>query len=189
MADSMEQFTEQAKAGVRICLEEGADRAAVIDTARIPFDKGLRAYCAANACGCYDKNWACPPGVGEPDEVIARAKGYRRALVFQAVGRLEDSFDFEGMVAAERRFGELAERIRRRMAETLSRYLLLTAGGCSLCPVCAKAENQPCRFPDRAISSLEAYCIQVSRLAAACGMPYHSGENTITNFGACLFDE
>ena len=112
MADSMEQLTEQAKAGVRICLEEGADRAAVIDTARIPFDKGLRAYCAANACGCYDKNWACPPGVGEPDEVIARAKGYRRALVFQAVGRLEDSFDFEGMVAAERRFGELAERIR-----------------------------------------------------------------------------
>ena len=73
MADSMEQLTEQAKAGVRICLEEGADRAAVIDTARIPFDKGLRAYCAANACGCYDKNWACPPGVGEPDEVIARA--------------------------------------------------------------------------------------------------------------------
>ena len=61
MADSMEQFTEQAKAGVRICLEEGADRAAVIDTARIPFDKGLRAYCAANACGCSDKHWACPP--------------------------------------------------------------------------------------------------------------------------------
>ena len=82
-----------------------------------------------------------------------------------------------------------SRRLRRRMAETLSRYLLLTAGGCSLCPVCAKAENQPCRFPDRAISSLEAYCIQVSRLAAACGMPYHSGENTITNFGAFLFDE
>ena len=46
MADSMEQFTEQAKAGVRICLEEGADRAVVIDTARIPFDKGLQALAA-----------------------------------------------------------------------------------------------------------------------------------------------
>lgn len=183
----MDDAIIQTEEWVRICLEEGADRAAVIDTARIPFDKGLRAYCAANACGCYDKNWACPPGVGEPDEVIARAKGYRQALVFQAVGRLEDSFDFEGMMAAGRRFAELAERIRGRVAAMMPGYLLLTAGGCSLCPVCAKVENQPCRFPDKAISSLEAYCIQVSRLAAACDMPYHSGENTVTNFGAFLF--
>lgn len=170
-----------------ICLEEGAARAAVIEVAKIPFDKGLRAYCAANACGSYGKNWACPPGVGEPDEVIARARQYRYALVFQAVGQMEDSFDFEGMEAAGRRFGETAERIRSRVADQIPGYLLLTAGGCSVCPVCAKVEDKPCRFPDKAISSLEAYCIQVSRLAAACGMPYHNGPNTVTNFGAFLF--
>lgn len=153
-----------------ICLEEGAARAAVIEVAQIPFDKGLRAYCAANACGSYGKNWACPPGVGEPDEVIARARQYRYALVFQAVGQMEDSFDFEGMEAAGRRFGETAERIRSRVADQIPGYLLLTAGGCSVCPVCAKVEDKPCRFPDKAISSLEAYCMQVSRLRqpAAC---------------------
>lgn len=189
MADSMEQLTEQAKAGVRICLEEGADRAAVIDTARIPFDKGLRAYCAANACGCYDKNWACPPGVGEPDEVIARAKGYRRALVFQAVGRLEDSFDFEGMVAAERplrRAGgkdppphggdavPLSSAHRRRLLPLPG----LRQGGKSALP-----------FPRQ--GHILSGGLLHPGFPAGRGLrdAYHSGENTITNFGAFLFDE
>ena len=48
---------------------------------------------------------------------ISRARQYRYALVFQAVGQMEDSFDFEGMEAAGRRFGETAERIRSRVAD------------------------------------------------------------------------
>lgn len=171
-----------------ICLEEGADQAAIIETRRLPFDKQLRAYCAANVCGCYGQNWACPPDVGEPDELIARIVGYRNALVFRAVGRLEDSFDFEGMMAAGRRFEELAQRIRKRIGPRFPDYLLLTAGGCTHCPACSKTEGLPCRFPDRAVSSLEAYCIQVSQLATVCNMPYHSGPHTVTNFGAFLFD-
>ena len=171
-----------------ICLEEGAARAAVIEVAKIPFDKGLRAYCAANACGSYGKNWACPPGVGEPDEVIAQARQYRYALVFQAVGQMEDSFDFEGMEAAGRRFWETAERIRGRVADQMPGYLLLTAGGCSLCPVCAKRERKPCRFPELAFASLEAYCVNVSSLAPLCGMKYINGQNTVTYFSAVFYN-
>nr|WP_305142352.1 DUF2284 domain-containing protein [uncultured Acetatifactor sp.] len=44
----------------------------------------------------------------------------------------------------------------------------------------------PCRFPDMAISSLEAHGINVSRLAAECGMKYINGQNTVTYFGAVL---
>ena len=64
-----------------ICRAEGAADARVIDTGKIPFDPKLRSYCAANACGSYGRNYACPPHVGEPDELIARAKSYRRALL------------------------------------------------------------------------------------------------------------
>ena len=44
-----------------------------------------------------------------------------------------------------------------------------------------------CRFPDRAMSSLEAYGVNVSELAVQCGMRYINGENTVTYFGAVFF--
>ncbi len=171
------------------CLEQGAFKARVIDTDSIPFDKGLRAYCEANMCGSYDKNWACPPGVGEPDELIARAGGYSHALVFQTVGELEDSFDLEGMEAAAARHAAVAEAVRGRVTGEMSSYLFLTAGGCTVCKTCARAEDKPCRFPEKAISSLEAYCINVAALAGRCGMKYINGKDTVTYFGAILFQD
>nr|WP_242837443.1 DUF2284 domain-containing protein [Desulfitobacterium metallireducens] len=40
--------------------------------------------------------------------------------------------------------------------------------------------NKPCRFPDKAILSLEAYCIDVTILANLCNMQYINGQNTVT---------
>jgi hypothetical protein len=36
--------------------------------------------------------------------------------------------------------------------------------------------------------SLEAYGVNVSALASAAGMKYINGQNTVTYFGAVLFD-
>ena len=47
----------------------------------------------------------------------------------------------------------------------------------------------PCRFPEKAIPSLEAYGINVSRLASAAEMKYINGQNTVTYFGMVLFEE
>ncbi|MBM3708346.1 MAG: DUF2284 domain-containing protein, partial [Actinobacteria bacterium] len=38
------------------------------------------------------------------------------------------------------------------------------------------------------ISSLEAYCMNVSTLAGLCNMKYINGQNTVTYFGAFLFN-
>ena len=176
------------EAMIAACLEAGAYKAAVVDVAQIPFDKGLRAYCEANACGSYGKNWACPPAVGEAEELIDRVKTFDKALVYQTVGTLEDSFDLEGMEEAAAHHGQVSAAIQRALSDVLpSRQLMLTVGGCTLCPVCARVEDKPCRFPDKALSSLEAYCINVSSLAPRCGMRYINGENTVTYFGAVLY--
>ena len=172
---------------VEISLRCGADRATVIPVEDIPFDPGLRAYCEANVCGCYGKNYACPPGVGPAEEVIAKARRHERALVLQSIGRLEDSFDWEGMRRAAERHAEIAAATAGELRERGLAFLQLGAGGCTVCPVCAQAEGTPCRFPDRAVSSLEAYCVNVSALAAQCGMKYINGENTVTYFSAYLF--
>ena len=56
--------------------------------------------CESNACGNYGRSYMCPPDVGEVETLMGRLKDYRLALVYQTVGTLEDSYDFEGMMEA-----------------------------------------------------------------------------------------
>ena len=174
---------------VKICIEAGAYKAFILTTDKIPFDESLRSYCEANICGNYGKNYACPPGVGDGIELIEKAKKYRKALIFQTVNQIEDSFDFDGMKEAASKHSKIADTINKYMKKQSDNYLQLTAGECSVCKVCAQIENKPCRFPDRAISSLEAYCMNVSILAELCNMKYINGQNTVTYFGAFLFSQ
>ena len=172
---------------VKTCIEAGAHRAFVIATDNIPFDKNLRSYCEANICGNYGKNYECPPSIGDSKELIEKAKKYKKALVFQTVTQIEDSFDFEGMKEAALKHSNIADTINKDIKKQSDNYLQLTAGKCSVCEVCALVENKPCKFPDKAISSLEAYCMNVSILAELCHMKYINGKNTVTYFGAFLF--
>ncbi len=164
----------------------GFDRTAEIAVSEIAFEPSLIDLCKMNTCGNYGKNYTCPPLVGEPQELIRRAKTYQTAVVFQKIYPLEDSFDIEGMDAARRRFRSALEDVQAVCQTRLTDYLLLGAGGCSCCDCCAAQTDEPCRFPEKAIPSLEAYAINVSSLAAACGMRYINGANTVTYFGAVL---
>ena len=169
-------------------LELGATKANVIDVKSIVFDPVFREICASNACGQYGKCWTCPPDVGEIDKLIAEAKGYSHGLVYQTVSRLEDGYDFEGMIEAGNIHNQLAHEIRKALSsEAFSKVLHLGAGGCRLCKVCAKKTNESCRFPALAMRSLEAYGIHVSKLAESAGMKYINGQDTVTYFGVVLF--
>ena len=110
--------------------------------------------------------------------------------MYQLVGQLEDSYDFEGMMEAARRHGELSLALSKLFAGLpFPRKLQLGAGGCHVCETCAKRTGEPCRHPDLALPSLETYGVDVSALAAASGMKYINGQNTVTYFGALLFCE
>jgi len=172
---------------IKKCIESGAFKAFLINVDEIPFDENLRSYCELNYCGSYNENYACPPSVGDVKEVISRAKNYKKALIFQTVTRIKDSYDIEGMQEAALKHSEVANLINEDIKMRYDNYLHLTAGGCSICPVCAKVEDKPCRFPEKAISSLEAYCMNVLTLAELCNMKYINGENTVTYFGSFLF--
>ncbi|NLF79678.1 MAG: DUF2284 domain-containing protein [Clostridia bacterium] len=174
---------------IAIALAAGAHKAQVVAVGDIPFNPVFRKMCEMNSCGKYGKSWMCPPDVGEIDRLIAEAQSYTYALVYQTIGLLEDSFDIEGMLAAGERHNHMVERIKEQIATfDLPRTLHLGAGGCGVCPRCAKMDNQPCMYPDRAMSSLEAYGVSVSDLAMISGMKYINGTNTVTYFGALFFD-
>lgn len=170
-------------------LAWGACRVGIVPVEKIEFTPVFRKMCESNACGMYGRSWMCPPCVGPVEELIAKARTYRKALVYQTVDALEDSYDFEGMMEAGRRMNDLTQRIRSELGQQFGAGALhLAAGGCRLCPVCAKQTDEPCRFPDKALASLEAYGINVSSLAALAGMKYINGPDTVTYFGAVLFD-
>ena len=76
----------------------GAYKAGVVDLQDVRFDRAFRAMCETNACGNYGKCWMCPPDAGDIDALMNEAKSYQKALVYQTVGTLEDSYDFEGMM-------------------------------------------------------------------------------------------
>ena len=169
-------------------LDLGAYKASVISTSEITLDRAFRDMCASNACGVYGKCYMCPPDVGDIDELMAEVANYGYALVYQTVSELEDSFDFEGMVEAKKRTYPLAQSMREIFKSCgIKKVLHLGAGGCGVCKSCAKQTGEPCRFPEKAMPSLEAYGFNVSALAKSAGMKYINGQNTVTYFGAVLF--
>ena len=167
----------------------GGYKASVISTKDISCDRCFRDMCASNACGVYGKCYMCPPDVGDIDKLMNEISEYSYALVYQTVTELEDSFDFEGMIEAKKKSYPLAQSLRGLFDDNgIEKVLHLGAGGCGVCKTCAKQTGEPCRFPEKAMPSLEAYGINVSELARAAGMKYINGQNTVTYFGAVLFD-
>ena len=166
----------------------GSFKANIIKTENIVTDSVFRDICASNACGMYGRCYMCPPDVGDMEELMRDVSNYDYALVYQTVTELEDSFDFEGMIEAKKKSYPLAQSLRKVFADmNISKVLHLGVGGCGVCETCAKKTNEPCRFPEKAMPSLEAYGVNVSELAKSSDMKYINGQNTVTYFGAVLF--
>ncbi|MEA4965174.1 MAG: DUF2284 domain-containing protein [Oscillospiraceae bacterium] len=138
----------------------------------------IRAMCAADKCHAYNKNWTCPPLCGTLEECAARLVQHRSGLLVQTVAQLEDEFDVETMIEAEKAhlaaFHQLAAELRKAEPDALC----LGTGGCRICGTCALPE--PCRFPERACASLEGYGLLVSDLCKQNGLPYYYGKGTVT---------
>lgn len=168
-------------------LEQQARAFAIVDTEGIRFDPAFRAACETNACGFFGACWMCPPDVGELSALRANVESFDRALVFQTVQQIADSFDIEGMQRGARAHNRLIVRLRRAAEQAQIDCLLLGAGACGGCSVCARRKDEPCAHPERAVIPLEAAGIDVSQLAWLSGLPYMNGKNTVTYFGALLF--
>ncbi len=160
----------------------------VVETSEIPFHPDVRMYCEKNTCRKYGTSWACPPGVGTFEECRDRCLQYTHMLVLTKKYDLEDSFDYEGMVAGHADFAETCDKLADFLTGRISDFLLLSNEGCPRCETCTYPDT-PCRFPDRLHPSVEAFGILVSLLAKAAGINYINGKDTVTYFGALLYSE
>ncbi|MBQ7839342.1 MAG: DUF2284 domain-containing protein [Lachnospiraceae bacterium] len=171
-------------------LSLGAFRAEIVEVKDITLDASFRKLCESNACGNYGRNYMCPPDAGDIYELMDQIRIYDKALIYQTVRGLEDSYDFEGMMQAGSLHNQLAQKLWDYTDELQSedfcgkKILHLGAGGCRLCSVCGKVTGAACAHPDRAMRSLETCGINVSLLAQLAGMCYINGLDTVTYFGA-----
>ena len=179
-----------AQSILEIVRQAGVANAAQIQQKDIIYDRVFRDICASNGCGNYGMCYMCPPDIGDIDELMKKAQEYDLGILYQTISPIEDSFDFEGMVLAGQQHNQCAQKIHTALEELhLGNMLHLASGACRLCERCAKRDQLPCRFPDRALSSLEAYGIHVSQTAANAGLKYVNGPNTVTYFGMVLVKE
>ena len=181
MNDKINSFLENIKS-------EYGVRCGVSEMSRDMFHSELRTACECNTCGNYGLCHTCPPNIGTAEECIEKVSGYKRFIAFQKIYDLEDSFDFEGMMTGQKDFKDVMKGVAMVAREAFKNPLILGAGGCMICERCAAKDNEPCRFPDLALSSLEANCIQVSLFAEKCGLKYVNGQNTVTYFGGIFLE-
>lgn len=175
---------------IKEALELKASHAGIVDASQIKFHEDFRKACEKNVCRMYDTNWMGPPAIGPINELMDRARQYKKGLLIQTAHQLSSSFDYKGMIAA----GKLHEEIFRRILDAvknkynLKDILPLNAGCCKICDRCTYLDGEKCRFPDKALSSVEAYGIDVMALEKSAGIPYYNGLNTVSYVGLILFN-
>lgn len=173
---------------VQAAMENGAVKAVVIPCEKIVLSSRFREICQGNGCGNYGRCWMCPPFIGEIEELMEEVRGYSYGLLYQTIGLLEDSFDIEGMVEAAKQHALTSQKIEVALSSVLNRkHLHLSCGSCNLCEECAKRKEEPCRHPDKALSSLEGYGVDVYQTTQDTPLRYINGENTVTFFGMILY--
>ena len=182
----MKESIENMKNHAIMC---GVTRASIIDTSKIVFDETLVFNCQLNSCGHYGTNWMCPPGVGKYEDLVAKVMAFKTGLLYQYVYKLEDSFDFEGMVEGRNKYNEVSKKLYEIFDVHYKEYeiLRLSGGACSLCEKCSYVDNEPCRFKELAVSSVEAHGMDVNRTLTNYDMPYNNGVATVSYVGLILF--
>lgn len=174
------KLLEQAKA-------IGFDVAEPLDCSKIELLSEVRDMCKSNKCGAYDNNWSCPPGCGTLEECRERIGKYKRGMIVQTIGELEDEFDFEGIKETSERHKKTFYKLTYELRKEYPTLLALGAGACTHCKTCSYP-SAPCRAPEYAVSSMESYGMVVSDVCKNNNVPYYYGRGKQVFVGCYLID-
>ena len=180
---------ETAKKLLSLAKQAGADGVGYFTGDQIVLNPQFRDICRTNACGRYGRCYMCPPDIGEVEDNMARIRTYPHVIVYQSISKLEDCFDFEGMMEAGERHSQISGRIHGAVNELLTEPYLHLSCGCRLCQRCAKLDQLPCRHPDIALGAVEGHGVDVYQTVKDSSLKYINGENTVTYFGMLFYTE
>ena len=172
---------------IHMAVSAGFSAAAKLDCGTIRLRPEVREMCSADKCHSFAKNWTCPPACGSLEECAEKVSRYKSGIIVQTVGKLEDEFDFESMNALIVKNNSLFAEFAEVLAGQYPSVLPLGSGACRVCGKCTYPDN-PCRFPGKSYSSMEAYGMLVSEVCAANNLPYYYGSGTMVYTGCYLIE-
>ena len=181
----MPMFSLEEIAGIG--KECGFTYVAPLDADTIELNTDVRKMCESNSCGMYGANWCCPPGMGDLGVCEEKIRKYKRGVLVQTVGELEDELDGETMMETEAAHKKHFDAMHRRLLEIYPGLLACGAGTCTRCKKCTYPDA-PCRFPEHNYASMEAYGMLVTQVCKANDLSYYYGPCTIA-YTSCFLLE
>lgn len=172
----------------KIFENEKINKSVFINVSEIPFDESFNEYCRKNMCGRYGTTWNCPPAVGDFEKCRNHALSFDKAFVFTHKGEITDYSDVVSMEALRVETLDILFDICEKLKKENIRFQPLGCGSCNVCEKCTYPDT-PCRFPEKAVPSVEAYCVDVMKLAEKTGLVYYAGDNIVTFFCIIFFEE
>ena len=148
-----------------------------VQTLRVP--DWISRYCQperfvplCSACPQYGKNWACPPGMPQGERT---AGAYSFVQVIGLKVLYDDAVRIAALTSPERT-GEMRRKTYGAAKKQMLHALLaleaefpgsmtIMAGGCELCPPCARAEGKLCRHPKEMRFSYSGLGFDLGRIA------------------------
>lgn len=172
---------------LRLAEEIGFSNYGLFPADKLEFRQEVRDMCAAGRCGSYGKRWTCPPYAGTLEESVFKVKRFSEGIILQMTGSMEDDFDVECIMDTEKKVKEKLEIFVERLGAEKMECLPMSAGTCTKCESCT-CPQEPCRFPERAFVSMEAYGLIVSDVCKLANVMYNYGPRTITFTTCVLFN-
>lgn len=167
--------------------EEAGFHAAVIPAKDIPVDGTFRKFCEDNLCGKYNANFSCPPAYGTVEEVHQRLFSADKALVLQTIHEIGSYDNKEAILKSKKDLNVAVLRLTEDLRQSGVNCFCLGYGGCPLCSPCKQVQGEPCAFPEKRISCMSAYCIDVGKLANRCGLEFAWVPEKLFLFGMIAF--
>ncbi|MBQ8621060.1 MAG: DUF2284 domain-containing protein [Oscillospiraceae bacterium] len=173
---------------IKLAEEEGF-HAAIISAKDIPVNGAFRKFCEDNLCGKYNANYSCPPGCGTVEEVHQRLFAEEKALVLQTIHEIGSYENKAAILESKKNLNIAVLHLTEKLRQSGLQGFCLGYGGCPLCNPCKQVEGEPCAFPEKRISCMSAYCIDVGKLAEKCGLEFAWVPEKLFLFGMIAFHE
>ena len=155
----------------------------------IPVNGEFRKFCEDNLCGKYNANYSCPPGCGTVEEVHRRLFAEEKALVLQTIHEIGSYENKTAILESKKNLNITVLHLTEKLRKSGMEGFCLGYGGCPICDPCKQITGEPCAFPEKRISCMSAYCIDVGKLAEKCGLEFAWVPEKLFLFGMIAFHE
>ncbi len=153
---------------------------------KIPFSERTVEVCKTD-CELYGKSWACPPYCGSAADLMQRVRSYSDFCLFSTIGIMEHIRSKKEMMQVKREHERITRSIKDELVNQIPDLYVLSAG-CMLCEKCT-CPDEPCRFPDKKLYSMESHGILVTELVEEMDISLDYGDDSCAFFSLILYND